>query len=496
MSDTRCIEKIVCQLCIVLVFGWGSGSSAQSPVVQWQDPINLSRSEWPSWSPAIVSDDFGYVHVFWSENFGGTQRDTGNTIMYSRWDGEYWEGPNDVLTVPGEGMANYVAVDVDSAGRLHAVWTGQSLFYYSNALAWEAHDARAWSAPLAVAADSARSGLESDIVAEADGRIHIVFATPQSAGVYAIHSDDGGVSWTSPVRLSDSLREPEQGCLAVKIVSDPVGRLHVVWQTYQEEGFGQSVYYTRSLDRGETWEKPRLMGWREDGDFEVGWAYLTVRGDSELHLIHVGGFRSGTVGRTHHISTDGGGTWEPARHIITDIEGVNGYVIPIVDSQGSLHLIINGRPSATQATGIYYATWQADAWSTVSAVAVEGDFVANPHRIDAAVRLGNELHVVFWNEAGAAPEEILYLRGNVAAVPPQAAVPVPSSRVPTLVPARAEVVTKDATAAAAEGLPTLSATEGRSSASTLSPIVVGTMASAGAVAAAVACTLRSRRVPD
>ena len=45
--------------------------------------------------------------------------------------------------------------------------------------------------------------------------------------------------------------------------------------------------------------------------------------------------------------------------------GVNGYVVPIADGAGQLHLMIDMRTKDTQTVGIYYARWLRDSWSPV-----------------------------------------------------------------------------------------------------------------------------------
>ena len=220
--------------------------------------------------------------MFWSEEVGGSSIldkpkaliHTGNTIFYTRWDGVSWTEPIDILFLPGDTVADYIAVTVDRDNRLHAVWTGDSNFYYSTALPWEAHSAQAWSKPSVVASGSARTEWESDIVTDAQGGVHIAYAVGgEEPGVYHVSSSDDGATWSSPARLSLPLDDLEVAISNVRMIADGAGNLHVVWQTNEEEGFGQSIYYTRSTDGGLEWTVPR----RWLTEMRVSMAYPSLR---------------------------------------------------------------------------------------------------------------------------------------------------------------------------------------------------------------------------
>jgi hypothetical protein len=423
---------------ILLLAAYGRWSTpfaaAQSGTVAWSEPVNLSNSLESSDHPAIITDPYGNVHVFWSEEAGGKPVDpgqqsrNGNSIFYTRWDGASWTTPRDVLFVPGEDVAEYVAVTLDDNNRLHVVWTGQTAIYYSSAPAWEADSPWAWSTPQVVATDSARSQWESSVVVDATGTVHIFYATrSKDPGVYHILSRDKGDTWEAPVKLSLPLDTLERGYSNVKAIKDAAGRLHVVWQTFQENGYGQAVYYARSVDGGESWNAPVQLGYRDPKDYEASFPYVVSVTNSELHLIYLDGPHQG---RSQRISRDGGATWSEPLHIIDEMEGVNGYVVPVVDGNQQLHLIIDMRTRVGQVVGIYYAAWLKDHWSATAPVDVSDK---GQHYTAAAVRLGNEIHVVY-NQIS--PGEIWYVRGVLPDVKPTLALAQPVARppVPTQLP--------------------------------------------------------------
>jgi hypothetical protein len=405
----------------------------QADTIIWSSPENLSNSTQNSEYPAIVTDSFGYVHVFWSEDIEGDPFDSknprpGNSIVYSRWDGVSWTPPTDILFVPGESIARFVAVAIDGNNILHAVWSGQSNFYYSSAPSWQADSARAWSEPAVVATDSARSSWESDIAADASGGLHLVYATRGDApGIYYTHSQDGGGTWELPARLSAPFDPLETNFANVQIVVDGAGRLHVVWQTVQQEGYGQAIYYARSIDGGESWSEPLQLGYRDPGDYEASYPYLASISESELNLIYLDGPHQG---RSQRISTDGGNTWSQPHSILSEMEGVNGYNTLLEDGSDQMYLIVNMRTRADQVVGVYYARWLGGVWSPVMPVDI-AESASSAHYTTAAVRLGNEVHVV-WTLLSTG--EIWHIRGLLPAERQTTPLAIPTLQLPTSSP--------------------------------------------------------------
>jgi hypothetical protein len=491
--ETKNLVKAI-QLLVVLVFLAGGASvssvAAQTGTISWQRPVNLSNSPESSGRPAIVADNHGYVHVFWSEDVGGKSIlnipnaliRNGDTIFYTRWDGASWTQPIDILFVPGDPVAEYVAAIVDKENQIHLVWTGYSNFYYSTAPAWQAHLAHSWRTPVVVATGSARSQWESDIVVDASGNIHIAYATGgDDAGVYHVLSTDGGASWQTPTRLSAALDELETSFANVRIIADGAQRLHVIWQTNEAEGFGQGIYYTRSVDEGRAWSAPVRMAYKDPGEYGVTFPSIASVGESELHLIYVDG--PWHIGRYHRISRDGGETWSEPNHVFTDFEGINGYPIFLVDGNGGLHLVITWR-TRTQIGGTYYARWLGTTWSPMELAVPETDQWPGAHWTAATMRLGNEIHIVFNTNFSDKAGEIWHTRGSIPDVPPVTAAPIPvvetrASASPTAPATRVPVATSEWRSDDLAGSPLLTASENLSALVWMIPLLVLIM---GAVA--------------
>ena len=429
-------------ICFLIVstlplWGWAIPSAGQSSPITWSTPTDLSNTPQASAHSAIISDDFGYVHVFWSENVDGLPvqpgdplLNIGNTILYTRWDGVDWMPPIDILLVPGDPIAEFPAVDLDADNRLHLVWTSRTHLYYSNAASWEAGSSHAWRKPLALTNDSAGAAWGTDVATDEAGRLHVVYiASGLEPGIYYLRSLDGGETWELARKLSEPLAPPEASFATARLIADGADGLHAVWHTSQVDGFGQAVYYARSLDGGENWSNAVQLGYRDPGDYEVAWPYIMAHSTSELHLVYVDG--PGSVGRFHRISRDRGETWEAPQHILTDMVGVNGYVIPILDGADNLHLIVNMRTRSSQTVGIYYTAWMGTGWSPIVPVDVTSPAAPSAHYTSATVREGNELHLTYTQLNGA---EIWHVQGLLPSVSKSPPVQVPVADVSTPLP--------------------------------------------------------------
>jgi hypothetical protein len=139
---SRAAARSVCLQVALLCFLWSSLTqpvASQEGPISWSKPLDLSNTPQGSGHPAIITDSYGYVHVFWSEDLGGRlmrpqdSLPSGNTLLYTRWDGESWSEPNDILSISDDAVADFASVTIDPNNRLHVVWSGQKNIYYSSA---------------------------------------------------------------------------------------------------------------------------------------------------------------------------------------------------------------------------------------------------------------------------------------------------------------------------------------------------------------------------
>lgn len=421
--------RIISGLLIVAALLVFSSAVLAQGSVTWGQPFNISASDTSSDHPAIVVDGYGVVHVFWTEDMNGRvieldeTPDPTNTILYCQWDGERWTEPLDILAVVGDPLADFVAATVDQWNDIHLVWTGLTQLYYSTAPASQAYSIKAWSAPQVISGDSARSRFETDVVVDSAGTVHVVYAARGSqAGVFHIMFAPNSSTWSTPNRISGFLRENEVAFNDVRLAVDDRDRLHAAWATANDNGYSQAVYYARSERAGEVWDEQVMLADATINTGFTGFPSLLAQGEDELLLIHVDERNKGRIERT---SVDAGRTWSEPRFILSGMEGVNGFLIPLIDSAENLHLVINMRPSADQRVGIYYAPRAGLDWAPIIPVAVDEPYGPSAHYTDAVVRLGNEIHVV-WTQLRSG--EIWHVQGTINGVAPMSPQATPGPR--------------------------------------------------------------------
>ncbi len=85
--------------------------------------------------------------------------------------------------------------------------------------------------------------------------IHMTWVVTEgvTASIYYRRSADEGKEWTSARKLSNEKADCYPPAMAVNS-----GIVHVAWVDYGERVDGE-LYYSRSLDRGATWEKNRIL---------------------------------------------------------------------------------------------------------------------------------------------------------------------------------------------------------------------------------------------
>lgn len=395
-------------------------ASAQDDEGTWSTPVLLHEGEELLFEPSVVADLAGGVHVFWATH---KDEETGTVpaseaIYYISWDGIKWTDPVDIVFSTG---ANSPRAAVDPNGQLHLLWHGPlHQLYYSNATAGNAQSAQRWTHPQIIDA----SNLRADLVADPRGRIHLVYPGSGTSGPYYQYSDDGGKSWSSAQNVWPTSREDSSADFASLALGDD-GSLHVAWSEFELPGGWPplGVFYSRSNDEGQTWSKSVQLA----GEGFVQNDIATAPGN-EIHVAWNGQVQIG--GRYHRWSTDGGETWSEVATLAEDSGGLEGPPQLIVDSNGTLQMLIAYRGCPQ------HLTWRNQQWSEPVCVATEVPSALG-YVEEAAMALGegNRLHVVFWDNR----KRLWYtttrvLAPHVAPVPWPADVlftdPVPESSAP------------------------------------------------------------------
>jgi hypothetical protein len=413
---------------------WITPAHAQMQGIAWSEPYRLSSDDGKASEGYLVADQYGYVHCFWTETLFSGQ---GNTIKYSRFDGATWTKPNDIY-VTSAGIRN-VSPFVDHQGILHITWSEGliGIAYYTYAPANNALSAQNWEKPIQIDVPARPVFLQVD----SKGVLHILYINQtEESGVYYIHSEDKGISWSAPLWLDPDIRPgrlPDN--LSFKI--DENDGLHAAWVYGSREVGSRTdwVRYTHSLDGGHSWSAPFLIDqYDEQSDHNLDFAgpNMVVQGQN-VHVIWAAG---SLPYRYHRYSMDRGLTWSTPVQIFGELHG-QAFDGLAVDGAGRVHFFGQIR----YPMGIYHVYWDQTRWSNpllvyliseniTGDIPVEGfgDRVHAHHTLPV-IRAGNQLVLTFADGPADPNRRLFVMHRTLEDILPLERVPTPE-RAATPVP--------------------------------------------------------------
>ncbi|OUL68249.1 sialidase family protein [Paraburkholderia hospita] len=145
----------------------------------------------------------------------------------------------------------------------------------------------------------------------------------EGLGMVVYRSQDGGVTWQEPVRLTTDTHDDKQWVICDNHPSSAFyGNVYIAW------GADSPLRFCRSTDHGVTWIG---KGQEPPGTSLVSFSFspeLSVARDGTLHIMwHNDG--SGEI--SHLRSTDGGNTFEPVASAVTGMTSLRGH-LPLTDN--------------------------------------------------------------------------------------------------------------------------------------------------------------------
>jgi hypothetical protein len=247
---------------------------------------NVGSSAWPS--IAVAGNT---VHVAWYDD-----RDGNAEIYYkgSTDGGATWGSDTRLSNDPHNSYNSSVAA---SGSQVHVVWhddrDGNAEIYYNRST-----DAGiTWSGDTRLTNDSHTSQWPS--VAVAGAAVRVVWRDDRDGNleIYYKRSTDGGATWGSDTRLTTALLDAGPPSMAV--AGNPV---HVVWADPRDGN--PEIYYKRSSDGGVTWSSDlRLTSDTNYSDRPS----VAVAGNV-VHVVWYD-TRDGNLEIYYKRSTDGGASW-------------------------------------------------------------------------------------------------------------------------------------------------------------------------------------------
>jgi hypothetical protein len=423
-----------------------STSSTQAQIPDsWSPRQRIPGSHDLAKSPYMVADSNRTVHAFLSQP--SLDDDSDRAIFYSRWTaGLGWTMPNNIIIPPVGTNASIKGAFLDGNGVMHIIfYVGEDRadIFYSRALAVDANRSSAWSEPLIIGKNAIVD--TAALTGDDQGNLFVVYGGDLGVkGVYAVHSKDGGDSWSEPTAVYLTY-DDELFAFGIQLHRDRTGRLHSVWAVNNLSGSGQAIYYAGTDSDFESWSKPIVLAkvGQADGGLSGGlidrvvWPSITSKDDGIILIYTV----CSECERRMRRSFDGGETWSPPIEPFMT-RGDYGHARFIVDSNNTLHMILGDR---ARGHTLWHSVWQADRWQEPSPIIPvserllyeRGDLdprAYNPQRPQVVISQGNVILVSWEQDAGNCCNGAWYTYTTID-VPeiPVVALPAPTAT-PTFAP--------------------------------------------------------------
>ena len=369
---------------------------------QWQPDIRLTNNPANSFvsindNAKVITANGDTLRVVWED-----YRDVNYEIYYKQsTDGGISWGADTRLT-----NADDYSVDpglLVSGSVVHVVWTdsrdGNDEIYYKQST----DGGISWGAEIRLTYSDSAS--ESPAMAVTGSVIYVVWYDWRNAtsywdsDIYYKTSTDGGLSWGSDIRLTNT---PSYSGFPGVAVSGSV--VHVVWEDDRNGGTGD-VYYKRSTDGGLTWGPDTRLTDNPANSWDP-----CIAVNNDVVRIVWEDDRDGNYEIYYKQSTDGGITWEADTRLTNN--PADSYYPTIAISGSMLHVVWQDNRYGNDE--IYYkqslddgVSWGADTRLTNAT----GDSQ------DAFIAVTDSVVHVAWNDKRDGNWEIYYKRNPAGGFP-------------------------------------------------------------------------------
>jgi hypothetical protein len=358
-------------------------------------------------NPAVAVDNRGIIHVVWEDyrdnpklgniyycNSKDGGRSFGEDVMV--------EDPITFATHQGN-----PAITVDHQGIIHAVWEDYRddaklpNIYYSNSTDGGKTFQKDVMVDDPITFTTAQ--VHPTIAVDDQGIIHVVWEDyrnhPDLGDIYYSKSTDGGKTFGEDVMVDDAYTVTSQQRNPA-IAVDKLGVIHVAWEDYRDDPQLPNIYYSKSVDGGKTFGKDVMV----DDEITVTTPQIKPAiAVDEARIIHVVWEDYRTNSKLANIyysrSIDGGETFEEdvmVDDIMTDTSHQANPAIA-VDNRAVVHVVWEDYRDNAELANIYHSK-SSDGGKTFGPDALVDDiytYTSRQMHPAVAVGMGGVVHIVW-----------------------------------------------------------------------------------------------------
>jgi len=341
-------------------------------------------------SYTMVTDDEGWLHVFWATEAKDGDEFSDRKLFYARWDGETWSAPVDII-ISSSGKISPIRAVASEDQRLILIWADNNSgeIFISIADRLEALNSREWSQPASIPSPWPIS-TSPDIAVAKDKTMYLAYAIPinEFRGIYLTSSADGGVTWSSPALVYDGAAQDWLGIEEPRIAVNNSDHIYLMFsrKLLPLDKDNKMLYFTRSEDGGKNWDLPVAVS-----SNPVEWGGIIVV-DDEVNRIWLE--KEGAISYYHHdVSLDMGKSWSKS-NAIQEVVGETYPTDFAIDASGNVHLV-QMRSEGARKGVLQHWVLQDSRWYVVEKYELGVDPLLDVRNILLAVLPNNVLAAIF-----------------------------------------------------------------------------------------------------
>ncbi|HEX8183950.1 MAG TPA: sialidase family protein [Blastocatellia bacterium] len=218
------------------------------------EPLNISRSSGEAFEPEIAVDPGNAINVAWEDSATGV-----NSIMFSRSTDEGKTFSTPLRVSKGTDPATEAHIASDGAGRLSVVWVQgteeEKQAYYSRST----DGGLTFSDPVNLS-NTAGASISKPLIATFRDIVYVAYQNEarRDMQVYLTKSEDAGVSFSSPVQVSNADNSKGRAHSAAMVV-DSRGVLHIVWIDASIVGNDEGLLFYSNSSNGRRFSPQQMI---------------------------------------------------------------------------------------------------------------------------------------------------------------------------------------------------------------------------------------------